>query len=429
MVVRSGAAGATSGGGKRKQAEKLIRIGAEKSDGSVKLSCRQYVDRTCNDASFSRLALLISNVVLVAIVISTVSFVIGTEPSYEGAVWLDQLELVVVAIFTVEYTTRILVTAESRCAFALTPLNLIDLMAILPWYVEQLAGASNGEVLRVLRVLRVVRVFRVFKLARYADSMTVFAECMGRSTNALKMLTFFFTLAVLISSSLLFYAERGVRVEVADVNGGTDVVYLRSDGSESPFTSIASTFWWAVVTMTTVGYGDTFPVETSGKLIGTVAMLGGVLVLALPLSVIGQNFTESYVDSQKVKAYRTLAEELPEGCDPEVFILAASELEEHSEKIGELCGAISNMMQSKSTDVHVRALRKQLELQLASVQHACNGLTETVSDPALLKVMLANEGAAANIAKARTMLEQITAVGASRSKIVGAVTAHVTAQI
>jgi len=156
----------------------LVAPGATRSDGTVKLTCREYVDKTFNDPTFSPLASLISNVVLVAILVSTVSFVVGTEPALEGSPFLDQLEIVVVMIFSVEYVTRFLVTFESRYSFVLTPLNMIDLLAILPWYVEKVAGAGGGEVLRVLRVLRVVRIFRVFKVGDMRSKLEVFTLCM-----------------------------------------------------------------------------------------------------------------------------------------------------------------------------------------------------------------------------------------------------------
>lgn len=104
--------------------------------------------------------------------------------------------------------------------------------AILPFYVEKLSG--GGEKMAVLRVLRVVRIFRVFKLmskSKMAESLQMFVQTLQKSVDALKMLCVFFSLAVLIFASLLYYAEK--------------------DREDSPFVSIPVTFWWAVVTMTT----------------------------------------------------------------------------------------------------------------------------------------------------------------------------------
>ena len=380
----------------------LVAPGATRSDGTVKLTCREYVDKTFNDPTFSPLASLISNVVLVAILVSTVSFVVGTEPALEGSPFLDQLEIVVVMIFSVEYVTRFLVTFENRCSFVLTPLNMIDLLAILPWYVEKVAGAGGGEALRVLRVLRVVRIFRVFKVGDMKSKLEVFTLCMVNSIEALKLLVFFFGIAVLIFSSLMYYAEHGVRTEV---DGET--VFMRSDGSESPYTSIAATFWWAIVTMTTVGYGDTFPVDPPGKAVATLAMLGGVLVLALPLSVIGSNFTDAYADTLKAKAHAELSSQVPGGADVDVFVLASKELESHCADIEKICGALSHGLTIKGSNAGASALKKQFELQLSNVKQACDGLAQTVTDQGFLQVMLGDAGSSANVAKARAKLEQI----------------------
>jgi len=406
-MIHSGGKG-KSGGGKRKTSARtaLVASGSVSSDGSVKLTRREYIDATLNDASFSPLAALISNVVLVTILVSTVSFVVGTEPAYADSAWLDGLEVVVVGIFSVEYLSRFVVTFEDRCSFVLAPLNLVDLVAILPWYIEKIAGAGGaGEVLRVLRVLRVVRVFRVFKLAKYTESLGMFTACMVHSLEALKLLCFFFSMAVLIFSSLMYYAEQGTPTEV---DGET--LLLRSDGNESPFTSISTTFWWSIVTMTTVGYGDTYPVEQVGKGIATCAMLGGVLVLALPLSVVGQNFTDAYHETMKSRAYAELQTAVPEGADPEVFVHAAELLEEHCAQIDKICGAISFAMQREgdSGNVYAAMMCKQFELQAANIKQACDGLANTVTDPAILSVILAEPGAPANIATAKTMLEKVT---------------------
>eukprot|EP00325_Prymnesiales_sp_UTEX-LB-985_P028896 CAMPEP_0174729804 /NCGR_PEP_ID=MMETSP1094-20130205/54375_1 /TAXON_ID=156173 /ORGANISM="Chrysochromulina brevifilum, Strain UTEX LB 985" /LENGTH=375 /DNA_ID=CAMNT_0015931965 /DNA_START=101 /DNA_END=1230 /DNA_ORIENTATION=+ len=162
---------------------------------------------------------------------------------------------------------------------------MIDLLAILPWYLEKLLASSHLDALRVLRILR------LFRLLRHSNDLKMFVTCISRSLDSFKLLSLFLGFAILIFSSLMWYAERGT----LDEDSG---LYLRSDGSESPFGSIPATFWWSIVTMTTVGYGDVYPVEVAGKLIATVAMIGGILVLALPLSIVGTNFNAVYEERQ-----------------------------------------------------------------------------------------------------------------------------------
>ena len=378
-------------------------------DDTARPSLRLAIERTLNDPSYSRLASFISNVVLVAIIVSTSSFVVGTMDAFEGAEWLNHVEVAVVAIFTAEYVSRFAVHYGSRVSFVVQPLNLVDLLAILPFYAELAFGAGNtpsSDVLRVLRVLRVVRIFRVFKLANFVESMRVVGTCMAESTDALGLLVFFLCIAVLIFASLLYYAESGVRTPASD--GGADV-FLRSDGSESPFTSIPATFWWAIVTMTTVGYGDSFPVEPAGKLIATFAMLTGVLVLALPISVIGSNFTDAYAASLKARAYHELLE-APSGGDggaspppSDVFSHAAQRVDAHAAELQRLLDATSHAF-TRGREPAARALGVQFDVQCAAVQQALGGLSRLLSNKQVLEVLLREEGARLGAEKARAKL-------------------------
>ena len=123
-----------------------------------------------------------------------------------------------------------------------------------------------------------MRVVRLMRLLRHSTELQLFAKAISKSAEGLKMLVVLVSVAVLIFSALLWYAERGVLVEEHvwdEKEERWNGAFVRSDGSVSPFPSIPSTFWWAVVTMTTVGYGDTFPVEAGGKVVATVAMFAG----------------------------------------------------------------------------------------------------------------------------------------------------------
>ena len=186
-----------------------------------KLSNREAMNQTLNEPSYSPLAMVISNVVMLAIVVSTASFVISSMPAFQDADSkgvLAVVEVIVVGIFTVEYICRFTVHIGSRCAFVLSPMNMIDLVAILPFYVEKFFGGGEGmAVLRVLRVVRIfrplttesptmrycsascpyiqVRIFRVFKLmskSKMAESLQMFVQTLVKSVDALKMLCVFF---------------------------------------------------------------------------------------------------------------------------------------------------------------------------------------------------------------------------------------------
>lgn len=182
--------------------------------------------------------------------------------------------------------------------FAKQILNVIDLLAIVPWYIELITVATSGGGegagggLAVFRILRLARVFRVFKLGKYSAGMQTFGRVLTKSKDALYLMMFFVSLAVVLFGSMIYFAEAGSYDEATGK-------YMRPDkwGSgeeESPFTSIPASFWWVVVTTTTVGFGDLYPTTTAGKLVAAATMHVGILVLALPITIIGANFALEY---------------------------------------------------------------------------------------------------------------------------------------
>jgi len=184
--------------------------------------------------------------------------------------------------------------------------NMIDLLAILPFWLETFNAAGGGGFLVVLRILRLTRVFRVFKLGKYNDVFTLFSRVIVQSMPALLLMVFFILLGCCLFGTLMWFAEAG-----AWYPGGNPVLkplgiegrgaWLRHTGSldeddfeESPFQSIIHSFWYVLVTITTVGYGDVGPTTAMGKIIATVAILNGIIVLAMPIGVVGANFGSEY---------------------------------------------------------------------------------------------------------------------------------------
>lgn len=153
----------------------------------------------------------------------------------EGGFIFDIIETVCIAWFTVEWVIRFF-TCPHKSEFMKSPLNLIDMFATVPFYVELLIWASEAAdnssvLLQFLRVMRIIRVFRIFRLARYFDSLQVMAETLWNSRSELGLLIMFLAVSSIIFSTILFYIER-------EVPG-------------SSYTSIPATFWWCVVTLTT----------------------------------------------------------------------------------------------------------------------------------------------------------------------------------
>jgi len=312
-----------------------------------------------DDPGSSRGAFLVTVFLLILIIFSTITFCMETLPVFyehettASSIWY-LMEATCIGIFTIEFFLRLASTPSLRTYFNDT-MNQIDVVAIMPFYLEAILANVQIPGLAVFRVVRLVRVFRLFKVSR--GSIIVFANTMRKSAKPLYMLVFFTTIAMIIFSSLMYYVERGTYNEelklwmrvylfycdtLVDVTDGPAVKdpsnYTLSSGmdepckwvdpatypidypwinypaeamfqcpynymkqkscikvyEQSPFESIPTSFWWCLVTMTTVGYGDVVPTQPFGKVLGGLVMIFGIVVIALPITVIGSNFATIY---------------------------------------------------------------------------------------------------------------------------------------
>jgi hypothetical protein len=179
--------------------------------------------------------------------------------------------------------------AKKVVLFMLSPLNVVDLAAIAPFYIA-LAGVSMQNGTAIVRVVRLARVIRLLRLTKGMEGISVLSATMANSAEALSFLTFFLLLAVILFGSIVFFCEEGVY----DADTG---LWMRPtiDGTgteSSPFLSIPHSLWYTLVTMTTVGYGDLVPTSPAGKVVGAASIMIGILVLALPITVVGGAFTD-----------------------------------------------------------------------------------------------------------------------------------------
>ncbi|XP_069765541.1 voltage-gated potassium channel KCNC1-like [Narcine bancroftii] len=204
----------------------------------------------------------------------------------ETEAFLTYVEGMCVIWFTFEFLMRIMFCPDKK-EFVKNSLNIIDFVAILPFYLEVgLSGLSSKaakDVLGFLRVVRFVRILRIFKLTRHFIGLRVLGHTLRASTNEFLLLIIFLALGVLIFATMIYYAER-IGADPKDITGN----------KHTSFKNIPIGFWWAVVTMTTLGYGDMYPETWSGMLVGALCALAGVLTIAMPVPVIVNNFGMYY---------------------------------------------------------------------------------------------------------------------------------------
>jgi voltage-gated potassium channel len=196
-----------------------------------------------------------------------------------------------VAVFTVEYILRVWSSTvdsrfkdpvRGRLRFLVTPMALVDLMAVLPFYLPFLFPE-----MRFMRAMRLFRLFRVLKLARYSDSLQTFVDVLRLKKEELLLMLFAIMILLVISSSLMYEAENIAQPEA--------------------FSSIPAAMWWGIVTLATVGYGDVFPITPWGKFIGSIVVLLGIGLFALPTGVLASGFAEVLAkrkEDRKMHKYR-----------------------------------------------------------------------------------------------------------------------------
>lgn len=190
-------------------------------------------------------------------------------------------EVFSVTIFTIEYLIRIWVSDKTkenkteRLNYAFSALGIIDLIAILPFYLPFIFPFD----LRIIRILHLFRLLRIFKLVRYSKSLKTIKYILKETKSELSI-TVFVTFVLMILSSTLMY-------------------YIEHDDQPEQFASIGDAFWWSIATLTTVGYGDVYPVTGLGKLLSGIIALIGIGFVALPTGIISSAFIEKIQSDKK----------------------------------------------------------------------------------------------------------------------------------
>ncbi|XP_006035910.1 potassium voltage-gated channel subfamily D member 3 isoform X2 [Alligator sinensis] len=282
---------------KRENAERLMddNDSENNQEGSMpSLNFRETMWRAFENPHTSTLALVFYYVTGFFIAVSVITNVVETVPcgtvpgnkelpcGERYAVAFFCLDTACVMIFTVEYLLR-LFAAPSRYRFMRSVMSIIDVVAIMPYYIG-LVMTDNEDVSGAFVTLRVFRVFRIFKFSRHSQGLRILGYTLKSCASELGFLLFSLTMAIIIFATVMFYAEKG--------------------SSASKFTSIPASFWYTIVTMTTLGYGDMVPKTIAGKIFGSICSLSGVLVIALPVPVIVSNFSRIYHQNQRADKRR-----------------------------------------------------------------------------------------------------------------------------
>ncbi len=243
----------------------------------MRISTRLYVHEMLDGQRRHGGLFLATDVVLCTLILLNVAAVVletlpGWSARYHG--WFLYLELVSVVIFTVEYGLRLWSCVEDRrhdyrhpvrgrLRYAVTPLAVVDLLAVLPFYLYFLVPLD-------LRILRLVRLIRLLKITRYSAALRSLGAVFRAESRSIFGAVMLMAMAVLLASSVMYVLERHAQPEVFD--------------------SIPKAMWWGVVTLTTVGYGDVTPITPLGKVFGAMVTVFGIGIFALPTAILAAGF-------------------------------------------------------------------------------------------------------------------------------------------
>ena len=216
------------------------------------------------------------------IIVSIVLAVLATEPgiSSQHLHLLKTLDIVIAVLFVIEYLGRLWIAplkpgngrgVSGVIKYALSPMAIVDLIAIVPTFIGMITSELYGTSL--LRIIRLIRIGRLGRSKTFRKSIKRFHSVITLKKNELAISMIYTGAVIFMSSVLMYLAEGGVQ--------------------KNQFGSIARCLWWSLITVTTIGYGDVYPVTPAGKLVASVTALLGIAVIAVPIGIISSGFSDA----------------------------------------------------------------------------------------------------------------------------------------
>lgn len=260
------------------------------------MSLRKQIYRLIDEDNVAELKIndRLSSLIMLLIVLSILAVIVqsdaATNAKYEH--FFYYFEVFAVIVFSLEYVARVytarlkypeLTAAQAIRKYMLSPMAIIDLLAILPFYIELFAGmfgVSQHIDLRFIRVLRLMRLLRIFKLNRYNSGMQMIGDVLKEEKEKLFITIFMTSILLVLSSALVFTVEH--------------------DAQPEAFPNIYTSMWWAIATLTTVGYGDVYPVTAMGKILAGIIALLGIGLVALPTGILSGSFVQAINDQKEL---------------------------------------------------------------------------------------------------------------------------------
>jgi hypothetical protein len=267
------------------------------------LTARQVVWRTINEPEFSRAAFWVHLALGSAVLLAVGVFVAASVPALDDAhhARFAAVESACLAVFTVEYVLKLASAQPGLCAHLCSRAHALDVATLVPFFVDLAVeerskrGDTRAAESPLINAIRIFRVLRAVKVARYVPYVSLMTASAAASAAPMLIALFILSIGTLLLAFSAYYTECGAWSDDAQR-------YVQPDGSASPFQSIAESMYWAVITLTTVGYGDLVPATAWGKIVGACTALAGTVIVAFPVSIYTEEFSHEYAELIKTKA-------------------------------------------------------------------------------------------------------------------------------